>query len=311
MTAQVQTMYTEANHGFLIRDALEGQDAEQQFHSREKGENAPQLVVRFCTSRRLTRPANPLLIRARCSGYDRHVFMEESGIVEATPSWGFLVLVFAVALLAGCGGDDDDERPVRPVDGTFVGELSGSEALVAVVASPAERGGDRRAVTVYVSDGRRISESLAGSARGNSFTAASDDGEAEAKGDLSREGAAGTVALGDGERSRYRATRATAAAGLYVLTLSRNGKLSGASSTGVALTSSSGLRAPGSGRLRFADGRRHRFSITGAPAGDAARLRSGRFSLIVLPSGEISGAGEARPSGGGDAMELFVRSAKG
>jgi hypothetical protein len=40
-------MYAGPNHGFLIRDAAEGQDAEQQFHSREKGENAPQLVVRF------------------------------------------------------------------------------------------------------------------------------------------------------------------------------------------------------------------------------------------------------------------------
>lgn len=36
-----------ANHGFLIRDASEGNDAEQQFQAREKGENVPQLVVRF------------------------------------------------------------------------------------------------------------------------------------------------------------------------------------------------------------------------------------------------------------------------
>jgi Big-like domain-containing protein len=47
VTSQVQAMYADANHGFLIRDAVEGQDAEQQFHSREKGENPPQLVVRF------------------------------------------------------------------------------------------------------------------------------------------------------------------------------------------------------------------------------------------------------------------------
>jgi hypothetical protein len=50
VTAQVQAMYLEANHGFLIRDSVEGQDAEQQFHSREKGENPPQLVVRFATA---------------------------------------------------------------------------------------------------------------------------------------------------------------------------------------------------------------------------------------------------------------------
>ena len=44
-------MYTGANNGFLIRDAVEGQDSEQQFHSREKGESPPQLVVRFAASR--------------------------------------------------------------------------------------------------------------------------------------------------------------------------------------------------------------------------------------------------------------------
>ena len=50
VTAQVQAMYVEANHGFLIRDSVEGQDAEQQFHSREKGQNPPQLVVRFAAA---------------------------------------------------------------------------------------------------------------------------------------------------------------------------------------------------------------------------------------------------------------------
>jgi hypothetical protein len=47
VTSQVHEMYAGSNHGFLIRDAVEGQDAEQQFHSREKGETPPQLVIRF------------------------------------------------------------------------------------------------------------------------------------------------------------------------------------------------------------------------------------------------------------------------
>jgi large repetitive protein len=45
---QLQAMYdVGANHGFLIRDANENADAEQQFHSREKGSEPPQLVVTF------------------------------------------------------------------------------------------------------------------------------------------------------------------------------------------------------------------------------------------------------------------------
>jgi hypothetical protein len=49
VTAHVQAMYAAgANHGFLIRDASEsGGGAEQQFHSKEKGETMPQLVITF------------------------------------------------------------------------------------------------------------------------------------------------------------------------------------------------------------------------------------------------------------------------
>ncbi len=44
----VQGMYSSgSNHGFLIKDASENQDAEQQFHAREKGDNIPQLVLTF------------------------------------------------------------------------------------------------------------------------------------------------------------------------------------------------------------------------------------------------------------------------
>ena len=44
----VQAMYSSGtNNGFLIRDANENQDAEQQFRSRENSQNAPQLVLTF------------------------------------------------------------------------------------------------------------------------------------------------------------------------------------------------------------------------------------------------------------------------
>ncbi|MGH8837674.1 MAG: DNRLRE domain-containing protein, partial [Jiangellaceae bacterium] len=48
VATQVQSMYDSGiNQGFLIRDAVEGADAEQQFHGREKGDSPPQLVLRF------------------------------------------------------------------------------------------------------------------------------------------------------------------------------------------------------------------------------------------------------------------------
>jgi hypothetical protein len=46
--AQVQTMSDlPTQHGFLLRDAVESADREQQLHAREKGENPPQLVIRY------------------------------------------------------------------------------------------------------------------------------------------------------------------------------------------------------------------------------------------------------------------------
>ena len=49
VAAMVQGMYTTGNEGFLVRDASEDQDAEQQFHSREESINRPQLVLKFGT----------------------------------------------------------------------------------------------------------------------------------------------------------------------------------------------------------------------------------------------------------------------
>jgi hypothetical protein len=49
VTSMVQAMYSmDTEHGFLIRDAAEGGDgAEQQYHSKEKGENPPRLVITY------------------------------------------------------------------------------------------------------------------------------------------------------------------------------------------------------------------------------------------------------------------------
>ena len=48
VAAIVQAMYDSGmNNGFLLRDATENNDAEQQFHGREKGESIPQLLITF------------------------------------------------------------------------------------------------------------------------------------------------------------------------------------------------------------------------------------------------------------------------
>jgi hypothetical protein len=216
------------------------------------------------------------------------------------------LLLFAVP--SGCGGDDEreDNEAQRPVDGTFVGKLSGADALVAVVAAPPADGKDTREATIYVSDGSKVSELLPGSVERNNVTAKSED--AEAKGALTGDAVKGTVKLPGGESADYAASRATGAAGLYVLEVSRKGTLSGASAAGVGLTSKSKLNAPGQGSLKFADGKRRRFKVTVASGGERGPVRAGEVRLIVLPDGQMSGAG-ARQAGAGE-PEFFVKSSK-
>lgn len=62
VTSQVQAMYNAGtNHGFLIRDANEGGGgSEQQFHSREKGESMPQLVISFAPAPMPTPTVTPV-----------------------------------------------------------------------------------------------------------------------------------------------------------------------------------------------------------------------------------------------------------
>jgi hypothetical protein len=227
-------------------------------------------------------------------------------MVKMTRIWVWLVIV-GVAASAGCGGDDgDDDRAQRAIEGTFVGKVRGTDAFLAVVAAPATRGQDRRDVTVFVSDGERMSQSFAGAAEGNSFTATAEEGEGKATGKLSAASATGTIELPGGKTARFTATHATAASGLYDLSVSRRGKLTGASAAGVGLSSEAGLRAPGTGTLKFADGKRRKLEI--ATTGDPTALRSGQIRMIVLPDGKISGAGRIDSAASGGEPEVFIRS---
>jgi hypothetical protein len=229
-------------------------------------------------------------------------------MVKPTRIWVWFVLVLLLALAAGCGGDDaGDGGAEKALDGTFVGKLSGTSGFLAVVASPATRGEERRDVKVYVSDGEGLSEWLPGSVQSNSFTAKADGGDAEVKGKLSGDSASGTIELADGKTVRYQATRATATSGLYELTFAPDGELTGASSAGVGLTSRSTLQVPGTGTLKFADGKRRKVEITADAKGDPERLRTAQARLIVLPNGAIAGAGQRDSSA--DEPDFFIRSA--
>lgn len=219
-------------------------------------------------------------------------------------SWVSLVLLLAA--LSGCGGEDDEggDKP-PPVAGTYVGPVEGTKAFVAVVAAPEREGQERRSVTVFVCDGRRLCELSSGSISGDAFTAAPEGGGAEAKGKLSGKAASGTIKLPDGKTVRYSAQPAAAAAGLYDLKVSSDGKFSGASAAGVALKGTSTLPKPGEGTLTLADGEKLEFETSRAPAARVP-LRPGQVRVIVLPDGKLAGVGKTADDG---ASTFVMRSA--
>jgi hypothetical protein len=234
-------------------------------------------------------------------------------VARRTRIWAcFGVVAVLVVPLLGCSGDEaatteTAETRAKPVDGSFVGQLSRGDGFVAVVAAPPAAGEEEREVEVLVVDGSSVSEWFSGPISDNAFVAESEDGDAEARGKLTAETVTGTVELSDGTRVRYSAGRPAGAAGLYDLSISRRGKLTGASAGGLGLRGT--IKLPeGTGTLRLADGRRLKLNISEAPATDLAHLGAGQVRLIVLPDGQLSGAGKSRPAAGGGERGFFIRS---
>jgi hypothetical protein len=219
-----------------------------------------------------------------------------------------LVAAVLLAPLAGCGDDDDgndnnDNGESAPVSGTFVGKVRGSEQFVAVVAAPPAERQKRRDVSAFVCDGDRVCTWYTAVTSGNDVVAKPEDGKGQTDVELKRSGATGSVELPSGKKASYNAREATATAGLYDLTVSRKGKLSGASAAGVGLTGSLTLPPPGNGRIKLADGRRLKFRVVENSAGDSALVRAGQLRMIVLPNGQVRGAGKSR---GGDGADFLV-----
>jgi hypothetical protein len=236
-------------------------------------------------------------------------------MLKRTRPWLPFILVAVTALLAACGGDDggDDgqtDNKAKPVAGTFVGKVADTEAFVSVVAAPPVKGADKREVAVLVCDAKRLCEGFSGTATGNDFVATAGD-DAKAKGQLSERSATGSIELPGGRTVRYKAGLATAAAGVYDLTVSARGKLTGASATGVGLTGKSELPAPGTGTLKLADGKRLKVVLTRSAAGEPLRLPAGQARLIVLPDYQLRGAGKSRRTSGGSDADFFIRSSAG
>lgn len=235
-------------------------------------------------------------------------------MIKRTRTYGwFTVMVLLLVPLAGCSGDDDPEGEKPPdavaasVVGSFVGKVSGTKAFVAVVAEPADGEEDTGSVRIYLSDGKGLSEQFSAPVTDNSFTAKSDDGDAESEGELTADSVTGTVELPSGRSVEYEATPPTGSAGLYELTVTRSGEISGASAAGLGVTGQITLGKRGTGTLRLVDGQRLELAVTGTRAGGLTHVRAGQVRLIVLSDGELRGVAKSRPTKG-DPVGFFLRS---
>ena len=146
-----------------------------------------------------------------------------------------VLLVVGLVLLGGCapGGQED-------ISGVFIGQPSGADELIAVIADAPETSGSERRVRAYICDGRPdgIAEWFTGQVAGNdidltsSVSGSNQSGTAQFQGTLGNETVTGTITHGDGSSYSFTAPAAIAGAGLYTVTNNPDEHFSGTSTSG-------------------------------------------------------------------------------
>jgi hypothetical protein len=144
-----------------------------------------------------------------------------------------LVLTLVLALLARCSSEEE-----TAVAGQFVGAAS-HDTFVAVVADEPVTMDSERKVQIFVCDGKPqgIAEWFTGEVAGNTFDLTSVSGNTQIQGSLTQTSATGTLTLPEGRRLDFDAsrTRVREGGGIYELTSTPQGDLSGSSQNGAQL----------------------------------------------------------------------------
>lgn len=223
----------------------------------------------------------------------------------------------AISLLAllglsvvGCGGQQQGgsqgkEESPQLVTGSFVGEIQEIDSFVALVADEPQDGEEAREVRAYLCDGLTINEWFRGSVTGDDLDLSSDN-EVRLEGQLTGDAATGTFTPPNGNSVPFEASPATGIAGLYNVTLSPEGTLSGTSERGGQLEGQLGDQLqdgsyPVSGTITSPDGEAQDFEAFASPEA------SGNLRWIVLPDARIRGGfqqGQGAGFGGGFANQF-------
>ncbi len=205
-----------------------------------------------------------------------------------------LVCVVGLAVLVGCGDDEDEgARPTtEPTgdgamrSGVYFGTVSMTTDRVAF-SFEGDHTGAR--VQAFVADGEPggDAEWFEGRAAGNQFTLTSASGKARLQGTVDLAHVMGTVTLRDGKPRNFHTIPATAGAGIYDVTVSAEGRFTGTSTTGNQLDARQsgeyvqGTITTGSGeRIEYRNVDLTRVFRYEVPGGQA-----GRYTMIVSRHG--------------------------
>ena len=181
-------------------------------------------------------------------------------------------------MLSACGGGEKQAPTAgKPVTGEFVGKVDGrDDFLVAVVA---QGQGASRTVRVYVcSEKDKVAEWFPATAtRSNAVQLKSERAGARAAVRLTAAGAEGNLTLADGKRLDFSAAPARGIGGLYDVTVSPGGKLSGKDPVSGATTRGQVSTRP-TGTRPFVYPVRQSYT---APDGVSVQVKSGAADLTT------------------------------
>ena len=178
----------------------------------------------------------------------------------------------------------------------FVGEAQNvptGAAFVAVVVAEAKPGTEVREVRalIYGDTENEIQEWFPGTATGDHLDLVSENG-AQLRGQVTPEGASGTITLADGISFPFELVRASGVAGLYTVMLFPDGRVEGTSETGSRLEGE--LQAepdeagiyPLTGTITPPDGPPQEFEVHFffVPRGETINAR-----FVILPDGRMKG----------------------
>lgn len=128
-------------------------------------------------------------------------------------AFGVVAPLAVVAILGGCGGDDEQEEgKMASAAGVteYVGKVSGSQFLIAVAVDKSGK------VDAYTCDGGGHSESFSGTTEDDRFALTSADGDATLRATRAASTMSGKVKL-EGKSLAFSATEARERGGLYTV----------------------------------------------------------------------------------------------